>query len=219
MSLTATLYIEHDLVALVPTLRALQDVRIEVISQGTTNPGNTFFPFLIDFDDRVALEDVLDEDPTVARYELVDWTDNSGIYYIEHTPETKLISTAVADVNGVMLHTETRDEGWLVRLLLPERAALNTIWEWTTDEDIDVEVMEIYGNQDAGGDTSFGLTDEQEAALTTALREGYFDEPRSASLEEIAEEMDLSSTAVSGRLRRGMRNLVAATIAADQQRE
>jgi predicted DNA binding protein len=219
MSLTATLYIEHDLVALVPTLRALQDVRIEVISQGTTNPGNTFFPFLIDFDDRAALEDVLDEDPTVARYELVDWTDNSGIYYIEHTPETKLISTAVADVNGVMLHTETRDEGWLVRLLLPERAALNTIWEWTTDEDIDVEVMEIYGNQDAGGDTSFGLTDEQEAALTTALREGYFDEPRSASLEEIAEEMDLSSTAVSGRLRRGMRNLVAATIAADQQRE
>jgi predicted DNA binding protein len=219
MSLTATLYIEHDLVALVPTLRALQDVRIEVISQGTTNPGNTFFPFLIDFDDREVLEDELDDDPTVARYDLVDWTDGTGIYYIEHTPETKLISTVVADVNGVLLHTETREEGWLVRLLLPERAALNTIWEWAHDEDIDLDVMEIYGNRDAGGDSSFGLTDEQQTALTVALREGYFDEPRSASLQEIADEMDLSSTAVSGRLRRGMRNLVAATIATDQQRE
>jgi len=219
MSLTATVYIEHDMIALVPTLRTLPAVHIEVISRGTTNPGDTFFPFLIEYPDRSELEGALEEDPTVEEYNLIDWTEETGIYYIEHAPEVKLISTVVTDVNGFLVHTETQEQGWLVRLLLPSRAALNTIWEYAREEDIDMDVMEIYGNQDAGGESSYGLTEEQKTTLRVAFGEGYFDEPRSASLEDIAVEMDLSSTATSGRLRRGMRNLVATTIAADMKRE
>lgn len=213
MSVTATIYVEHELIALSPTLRSLQSVEIEVISQGTTAPGETAFPFRIEYDDRDELETALEEDPTVEAYELVDWTDGSGIYSIEHTAETKLVSTVVTSVNGYLAHTETKGTGWLVRLLLPDRSGLNTIWEYAAEEGIDLELIEVYGNHDAGGESSYGLTDQQKAALLVAFREGYFDEPRGASLEEIATEMDLSSTAISGRLRRGMRNLVAATIA------
>ena len=213
MSVTATIYVEHELIALSPTLHSLPGVHIEVIDQGTTNPGETFFPFLVEYDDRAELEAALDGDRTVAAYELVDWTDGSGIYSIEHTPETKLVSSVVTSVNGYLAHTETRGTGWLVRLLLPDRSGLNTIWEYAAEEGIDLELIEVYGNHDAGGESSYGLTDQQKAALRVAFREGYFDEPRGASLEEIADEMDLSSTAISGRLRRGMRNLVAATIA------
>ncbi|MEF8838576.1 MAG: helix-turn-helix domain-containing protein [Haloarculaceae archaeon] len=212
MSVTATIYVEHELIALSPTLRSLQSVDIEVISQGTTAPGETSFPFRIDYDDREELETALEEDPTVAVYELVDWAGGSGIYSIEHTPETKLVSTVVTSVNGYLAHTETKGTGWLVRLLLPDRSGLNTIWEYAAEERIDLELIEVYGNHDAGGESSYGLTDQQKAALRVAFSEGYFDEPRGASLEEIATEMDLSSTAISGRLRRGMRNLVAATI-------
>lgn len=213
MSVTATIYVEHEMIALSPTLRTLQSVEIEVISQGTTAPGETSFPFRIEYDDREELETALEDDPTVEAYELVDWTDGSGIYSIEHTPETKLVSTVVTSVNGYLAHTETKGTGWLVRLLLPDRSGLNTIWEYAAEEGIDLELIEVYGNHDAGGESSYGLTDQQKAALRVAFREGYFDEPRGASLEEIAAQMDLSSTAISGRLRRGMRNLVAATIA------
>lgn len=212
MSITATVHIEHDRIALIPTLRALPDVSIEVIPQGTTDPGETAFPFLVDYDDRAELADALAADPTVAAYELVDWTDSTGIYYIEHTPETKLISSVVTDVNGYLVHTETEGDGWLVRLLLPDRSALNTVWEYADAEDIDIDIIEIYGNEAAGGEASFGLTAEQRDALTVAYERGYFSEPREVSLEEIAAEMGLSSTAISGRLRRGMRNLIAATI-------
>lgn len=219
MSITATVHIRHDRLALVPTLRALPAVAIEVISQGTTDPGESAFPFLIDYHDREELDDALSGDPTVAAYELVDWTDSTGIYYIEHTPETKLISTVVTDVNGYLVHTETERDGWLARLLLPDRAALNTIWEYADAEDISLEIIEIYGNEAAGGEGTFGLTPEQHDALTVAYRRGYFSEPREVSLEEIAAEMDLSSTAISGRLRRGMRNLIAATIAGGHDEE
>ncbi|WP_424000322.1 helix-turn-helix domain-containing protein [Haloarcula salina] len=212
MSITTKLHIEHERLALVPTLRSLEDVTIRVIPQGNTDPGSSVFPFLIEYHDRTQLEEMLETDPTVQSYELVDWTDQTGIYYIEHTPETKLISSVVTDVNGFLVHTETKGNGWLVRLLLPDRQALNTIWEYATENGISLDIIEIYGNTDTGGESSYGLTDEQRTALITAYENGYFGEPRDISLNEVAEEIGLSSTAMSGRLRRGMRNLVAATI-------
>jgi len=212
MSITTKIHIEHERLALVPTLQNLEDVEIRVITQGNTDPGSTLFPFLIEYHDRERLEEMLDTDPTVQSYELVDWTDQTGIYYIEHTPETKLISSVVTDVNGFLVHTETKGNGWLVRLLLPNREALNTIWEYASENDISLDIIEIYGNTDSGGESSYGLTDEQRTALVTAYENGYFGEPRDISLNEVADEIGLSSTAMSGRLRRGMRNLIAATI-------
>jgi predicted DNA binding protein len=212
MSITTKIHIEHERLALVPTLQNLEDIAIRVITQGNTDPGSTVFPFLIEYRDRDRLEEMLDADPTVQSYELVDWTDQTGIYYIEHTPKTKLISTVVTDVNGFLVHTETKGNGWLVRLLLPDREALNTIWEYANENGISLDIIEIYGNTDTGGESSYGLTDEQRTALTTAYENGYFGEPRDISLNEVADEIGLSSTAMSGRLRRGMRNLIAATI-------
>mgnify|MGYP000462914475 CR=1 FL=1 len=213
MSITAKVHIEHEHLSLVPTLQRLDGVKIRVITQGTTDPGSTYFPFLIEYDDPEALEAALEADVTVEEFELIDRTNDTAIYYIKHTPQTRLISSIVTEENGFLVHTETKNGGWLVHLLLPDRAALNTIWEYAIANDIALDIIEIYSNEDAGGESSYGLTDEQRAALQLAFAEGYFNEPRDISLSEVAEEMDLSSTAMSGRLRRGMRNLVAATIA------
>lgn len=213
MSITAKVRITHERLALVPTLQRLGDVDIRVITQGTTNPGATSFPFLFEYPDREALETSLDADPTVERYDLIDWTEGTGIYYIEHTPETKLISSAVADVGGFLVRTETDGYGWMVRLLLPDREALNSIWTYANENDIDLDIVELYGNDDAGADSSYGLTEEQRVALQVAFEKGFYEEPRDISLSEVADELGLSSTAMSGRLRRGTRNLIAATIA------
>jgi predicted DNA binding protein len=213
MSVSTKLYIEHDRLALAPTLRELDGVEISVVTQSNTSPGATVFPFLVQYGDPEALEGTLDADPTVESYELVDWTDGRGIYYIEHAPDTKLISTVVTEVNGFLVHAETKSQGWIVRVVLPDRKALNAVWEYADENDIRLDIIELYRNDDAGGQGSYGLTDEQLAALTLAYERGYFDEPREVSLSEVADEIGLSSTAMSGRLRRGMRNLIAATLA------
>lgn len=213
MSITAKIYIEHDRLALVPTLRRLDGIGIRVVTQGNTDPGKNRFPFFIEYDDRAELEAALDTDPTVDSYELVDWSDETGIYYIQHSSEAKLISPIVTEVNGFLMNTETQRRGWFVRLLLPDREALSTVWDYAAENDISLEVFEIYGNEDAGGEASYGLTDEQTTALRLAYDRGYFNEPRDASLQELASDLNLSSTAMSGRLRRGMRNLLAATVA------
>lgn len=214
MTVTAKIHIKHDMLALVPTLRTLDDISISVITQGTTNPGATVFPFLVHYDDREELERAFEDDPTVEHYELVSWGNQSGIYYIKHTPETKLISTTVMGVDGFLTHTETKGKGWLIQLLLPDKDALNTVWQYARNNDISFDIIDVYGSKSTSedSDSSYGLTREQRTALLTAYTKGYFQEPREMSLSDVADELGLSSTAMSGRLRRGMQNLIRATI-------
>jgi hypothetical protein len=63
MSLTVTLHLEHDRLALVPTLSSLEDVAIEVVPQGNTNPVTAQFPFLVQYADRTTVERTFDAVP------------------------------------------------------------------------------------------------------------------------------------------------------------
>lgn len=52
------------------------------------------------------------------------------------------------------------------------------------------------------------LTAKQRQTLELALKRGYYDRPREADLTDLAEELDISKSAVSQRLRTAERKLV-----------
>jgi len=212
MPITVKSHIDHEKLALKPTLNKLDDIKLRVISQVNTDPSSNIFPYLVEYEHLQEFEETLDEDPTVENYELMSKDDETGIYYIEYSDETKLISEIVTAVNGFMTEAKTKDMGWLVQLQLPDREALNTIWEYAEDQNIHMEIISIYDSWGGDAEMSYGLTPEQEEALVVALESGYFSEPREKTLSETADEVGLSSTAMSGRLRRGMRNLVSAAL-------
>jgi len=58
-----------------------------------------------------------------------------------------------------------------------------------------------------------GLTDRQHEALRIAYERGYFDIPRQASLEDVAEELEITPSSVSERLRRAQTQLIEETVA------
>ncbi|MFD1562567.1 helix-turn-helix domain-containing protein [Haloarchaeobius amylolyticus] len=217
MSITAKSYIEHEDLALVPTLHELDGINIRVIHQATTDPSSGTFPFVIEYDDVEELEDTLDSDHTVSDYERIDSNNGTNIYHIRHTDEAKLISPAVTQANGFLLQAETKDKGWLIQAQLPSRDALHSVWERARENDISFSLLELYEKRKGGSSSSFGLTEEQQKALEIAYEKGYFSEPREMSLEDVANEVGVSSTAMSGRLRRGMRNLLSSTLIEDQE--
>ena len=45
-----------------------------------------------------------------------------------------------------------------------------------------------------------------------AFEAGYYDIPRDATLEDIADELEISRQALANRLRRGYRNLIGTTL-------
>jgi len=52
------------------------------------------------------------------------------------------------------------------------------------------------------------LTDIQRETLTAALEAGYFAVPRTATLQDLADEFGVSDTAISQRIRRGVARLL-----------
>lgn len=71
-------------------------------------------------------------------------------------------------------------------------------------------VQETVTNVNAGlelVDACRDLTDVERDALTTAVEQGYFESPRGATLNELAEQFDVSAPAFSKSLRRGQQKV------------
>lgn len=211
MSLIAILDVAHPDLALTPTIRDCPEASIEVVSHSTTDPETGLFFFLVRNADET-FEQVLEEDHTVADWLLVDDLGSTRLYRLEHTEGTKLISPLATELGGLLLRAESNDRGWTVRVHLPDREALAALWDRCQDCDISFELHRMFRRDEWTDGVAPEVTDEQRAALVTAYEEGYFEEPRETSLEELADSLDISPTAVGGRIRRGTGTLVETTL-------
>jgi predicted DNA binding protein len=61
----------------------------------------------------------------------------------------------------------------------------------------------------------YGVTPLQRETLTEAVRMGYYEVPREATLEDLSEAFDVSRQAISERLSRGVAGLVEHTLLQD----
>ncbi|MFC7046143.1 helix-turn-helix domain-containing protein [Halobacteriaceae archaeon GCM10025711] len=137
---------------------------------------------------------------------------DSRLYQISHTDETELLTPKTTEVGGIMVEAESSYGGWLVELRLPDHEALHAIWEYASERGFQFDLVEVYQEADDADEGPFGLTDRQRETLLMAYERGYFEQPRETSLEELADALDVSQTAVSGLLRRGIERLIEATL-------
>lgn len=73
------------------------------------------------------------------------------------------------------------------------------------------EYYDVFRNVEVAGDfldRCRNLSDVERETLRTAVTEGYFTRPREADLSTLAEEFDISKTAVSKNLRRSQRKIL-----------
>ncbi|MFD1632993.1 helix-turn-helix domain-containing protein [Haloplanus ruber] len=214
MSLIAVVEINHPDLALTPTVRETE-ASIQVVSHTATDPETGMFFFLVESDAFANFEAALDGDHTVEASTLIAEASTTRIYRLQHTPGTKLVSPITTEMGGLMLEAKGTDTGWSVRMQLPDREALSALWEHCDGEDIDFRIDHIYSLDEFTVDGGVGLTDPQRDALLAAYEAGYFEEPRDTSLQELAETLDISPTAVGGRIRRGTSRLIERTILSD----
>ncbi|SEA05554.1 Predicted DNA binding protein, contains HTH domain [Haloplanus vescus] len=213
MSLVAVAELAHPDLALTPTIRAT-DASIQVVSHTATDAETGMFFFLVESDSFPEFEAALEADHTVSESLIVAEAETTRIYRLGHSDGTKLLSPTVTEMGGLMLEADSTADGWSVRMQLPDRKTLSSLWEYCDEEDIGFELGHIYTLDDFSID-GVGLTDAQRDALVTAYEAGYFEEPRDTSLEELAGELDISPTAVGGRIRRGTARLIEQTLLDD----
>lgn len=121
--------------------------------------------------------------------------------YVEDVTELQALAAADADIKGMRV-TAT---GWIQSGWFADRETLDSFRSfWQRNGRF--RLRRLTPAADAG-DADAGLTGRQREALLTANEMGYFEIPRTASLEDVADELEITASSLSERLRRAHSHL------------
>lgn len=223
MGVITTVQFGHPDGALVHTLETLPGVSVRVLRDAGTDPYHDATVFMFDGASLERIEGVLQDDPSVAAIHPMPNYQGTHVIGIEFDEDTELLMPVVTAQQGFSLEAkradpETETIGWWERWLFSHRSGLNAVWEYARENGYTFDVLAINEFHPDGSATTGELTEDQRETILVAYEHGYFSEPRETSLEELANILDLSSTAVGGRIRRGINALVEATIVQESRK-
>ncbi len=174
------------------------------------------FPFCwVDVDDRATFEREARAEPTLEQFSLVETVGDRYLYRTSWDGSIETVVDGITDAHGTVLGVRGANEQWRFRLRFPDRTHVRTFQRHYVQYDIDIEIEKLYDPSDRAVQSHYGLTEKQFVTLKLAFERGYFEEPRSTSLESLSEELGISPRAVSQRLRRAMFRLLENTIDED----
>lgn len=226
MPVIAEVQFAHDEGALADTLETLPAVTVRVVRETSTTPRESVYYIGFENAEPPEIEDALERDHTVASAASMPDFEEYRVWAIEFAEGTELLAPQVTDEGGLVVdaRSATQADGtrvWHERWLLPDREAIHRIWEYARDAGFAFSPLDYHPGTRA--DTEYrglqALTEEQRRTIAVAYEEGYFAEPRETSLEELGQSLDLSASAVGGRLKRGMKALIGGTLAVERRGE
>ena len=147
----------------------------------------------------------------VTDIRLIDSVEHEYLMRAEWEREYVGVLTALAETNLVVLSGVGTNDGWKFEVRGEGREDIGQFQTYCQDKDIPINITAVHALLPIQGE-GYELTDAQREALVLAYERGYFDSPREASLEDVAEELGITQQSLSSRLRRGHRRLIAATL-------
>jgi predicted DNA binding protein len=162
-------------------------------------------------DDTDALDDALDDDPTVENVRLLADLTDERLYRMDWVGNVETIVHALLEHDGTVLNASGRADGWHLRILFPDRDSLSATHDFATDNDISFSLQSVADLSEGRGN-QFALTEHQHQALLVAYEQGYYDIPQGVTTDDLAEEIGVSQQAVSQRLHRAYSNLIENTL-------
>lgn len=184
--------------------------------------GDTVMPYFWVHDegaDMAAVRRVLDNVPELRTTALMEDLGDNGLFRAEWKPEFMGIMRAIDETGLTVLSASGSADGWIFELRADQAGTFADFRQQCRELELPVTLARLGQVSDVTGEPAptAVLTPEQREALCLAFEEGYYDRPRRTDLEELAAELDISRQAFSDRLRRGYRNVIAATIADESE--
>lgn len=213
MSVVATVTVDTADFALGQALTAETGIRVRL--ERVVPVGETSIPYLRVTDDAVAdIERALQAEADIDSFEIVDTPDGEALVRVEWDEPVSGFLEALGAAGATILEGVGEAETWRFEVRVDDHERLTEFYRACAERDIGIELVSAYNpgvpREFAAG---FGLTETQRETLRVALEDGYFDVPRRTNLVELADELDISDSAASQRLRRGIDTVLAAVLA------
>jgi len=204
-----------DQIALSRTLKMLPDVTFEAM-RTVTSGSNDVMPMLAASEgDNVPIERALRADEGIDSVSPVATLEDECVYHVEWDDETAALLHGIFQERCAVLRARVLEDKWCFRLLFPERASISECYDYCRESGIRIDVESIYDPTGAIRYDQHGLSQKQFDVLEAALERGYYEIPRNVTLGELADEFDVSHQALSERLCRAHRTLVANVVSSD----
>jgi hypothetical protein len=164
-----------------------------------------------------AFDAAIRDDPTVALEASIDVGERQ-LYRVtlEERGEATDLYSILVDTGSVAQRSTVTKEGWQCHFGFADRAALDRFFDACREYDIEFEIHQLYGAEDPH-ETSVDLTETQKDTLVAAVESGYFEVPRQCNLTSLGEQLGVSDTAVSTRLRRALKTLIQQTVSTGRE--
>jgi hypothetical protein len=204
MSLIAEFTFRHAGLPLMSTLDEA-GVRLDVEQAVASDPDRPVLFVWASDGDLDIFEAAVTDDDTVADCKLIEDAGHRRLYRMPLYPLDDRLQASRLDVSSSA-------DGVEARLRFPDRRSLSEYQPMVERKGVDVTLRRVYGESDTVFGGEYGLSVKQREALKAAVGAGYFEVPRAASLSDIAEDLGVSTQAVSERLRRGVTTLVESAL-------
>lgn len=211
MAIEASFTIRQEDFPLSAAFEQLTGVTIELDRVVPT--GEAVVPyFWISADDTDKLTTDLSADLGINQVNVIDQVEKQMLVRIDWNLGHESVLTAIVNTDITLVSGIGTDEQWTFEVRASEQAELSEFQTYCRSNDIPIELTELHAISSLRSDREYDLTDGQRNVLILAYSSGYFDSPRGATQDDIADELGISRQAVSSRLQRGIRRLVTSTL-------
>lgn len=219
MSLIAEFELSNPIIR--ETRRAVPDVVVEVEDEqlSADDPPRLVIWVAGERDDLERFEAHLPDDPSIEGFEKLAEVDDRKLYRItlSETGDVGMTYVDAVDLGITFLEIRGSGAGVRYRAQVPSREALFAYFEACRDRGLSLRLVGLYQSErDERGESK--VTPRQREVLRTALERGYFDVPRQVTLEELADELEISDQALSALVRRGLTNHLRDTLAEEKSK-
>lgn len=210
MSVIATFTVPAAEFALGETLDADPEIRIQLSRLIPT--GDSVIPYFWAADESVAaIEERLQVESDIESFEVIDRTDGEALIRVRWGRNIDGIIEAMREADASILEAEGGAGRWRFQVRFDEHEALSEFFRDCRTHGLEITLETVHNPGSYRPPTlELDLTDAQRETLTLALERSYFDVPRRTNLVELSEQLEISDSAVSQRLRRGVATVMMA---------
>lgn len=131
------------------------------------------------------------------------------LFEVNWVSEPDQLSTVLTQTNVQLIEGFGTADSWDFRLRFRDQAELVSFNKSLTEAGIPVTLQRL---SNSPTETETALSNEQFEAVKLAHQRGYFDVPRRCTIQDLAEQVNISDSAFSQRLRRGVGKCIGATL-------
>ncbi|WP_101294648.1 helix-turn-helix domain-containing protein [Halegenticoccus soli] len=168
-----------------------------------------------------AFEAALADDPTVTPPRRTVEIGDRRLYQMDLIGEglRTSIYPLLVEEGGIIRELTATSDGWHFRATFPDRRTFSRFYSFCEERNVDFELQRLHVEVAGTRNSTYDLSSKQRELLLRAHEAGYFEIPRRTTLDELTDEFQISSQALSERLRRGLDTLIAETLARAESTE